>query len=70
MTPQVDWKVLVINVADPKAALVNSLADCEVHFPGQVARVREWFTWYKVRRGRGYRSAPRVVPPPRADDAA
>ena len=43
---EVDWKVLVINAADPKAALVNCLDDVEAHFPGQIARVREWFTWY------------------------
>ena len=49
---EVDWKVIVINVNDPKAALVNSLADCELHFPGQIARVREWFTWYKAVDGK------------------
>ena len=29
-------------------ALVHSLDDLEAHFPGQIARVREWFTWYKA----------------------
>lgn len=45
---EVDWKVVAINVCDPKAALVNCLADAETHFPGQVDRIREWFTWYKA----------------------
>ena len=45
---EVDWKVIVINAEDPKAALVNDLEDCERHFPGQIERVREWFMWYKA----------------------
>ena len=45
---EVDWKVVCVNAADPKAALINSLDDVETHFPGQIARVREWFTWYKA----------------------
>ena len=49
---EVDWKVVVINVADPKAALINSLADAEAHFPGEIARVKEWFTWYKAVDGK------------------
>ena len=49
---EVDWKVVVINVADPKAALLNSLADAEAHFPGEIARVKEWFTWYKAVDGK------------------
>ena len=43
---------MVINAADPRAALINSLADAEVHFPGQIARVREWFMWYKAIDGK------------------
>lgn len=49
---EVDWKVIVINAADPKASVINSLEDAEAHFPGQVARVREWFTWYKAVDGK------------------
>lgn len=45
---EVDWKVIVINAEDPKAALVNDLEDCERQFPGQIERVREWFMWYKA----------------------
>lgn len=45
---EIDWKVLAINTADPKAAMVSCLEDLETHFPGEVSRVREWFTWYKA----------------------
>ena len=45
---EVDWKVIVINVADPRAASVDSLEDVERVFPGEVDAVREWFTWYKA----------------------
>ena len=55
---EVDWKVIVINAADPKAALINSLEDAEAHFPGQIARVREWFMWYKAIDGKPVASLP------------
>lgn len=45
---EVDWKVLVINVADPLAERINSLEDCEELLPGQVSAVRDWFAWYKA----------------------
>lgn len=45
---EVDWKVVVINVADPKAALVNTMEDVNTHFPGEIDEIREWFTWYKA----------------------
>ena len=61
---EVDWKVLVVQAADPRAALIQSLDDVEKHFPGQIARVREWFTWYKAvdgaRRQRWHRHHRRV----------
>ena len=41
---EVDWKVIVINVADERAAQVNSLADVNKVFPGEVDAIREWFT--------------------------
>jgi len=44
---EVDWKMVVINVADPLADKINSLEDAEVQFPGEVGKIREWFTWYK-----------------------
>lgn len=45
---EVDWKVIGINTADPKAAGINCLADLEASFPGEVDSIREWFTWYKA----------------------
>ena len=45
---EVDWKVICINMADPLAAEIASLEDCERVLPGQVDAVREWFTWYKA----------------------
>ena len=49
---EVDWKVLVIQATDPRAEQIHSLDDVETHFPGQIARVREWFTWYKAVDGK------------------
>ena len=45
---EVDWKVVVINVADPLADKINTREDCEKHFPGEIDAIREWFTWYKA----------------------
>lgn len=30
---ELDWKVVAISIDDPKADLVNNVADCEKHFP-------------------------------------
>lgn len=38
---ELDWKVIAINTADPKAALVNDVADVEKHFPGQLQKIME-----------------------------
>jgi len=45
---EVDWKIVVINVADPLAPLMNTMADVEKHRPGEIDAIREWFTWYKA----------------------
>ena len=45
---EVDWKVIVINVADPLADKVNTKDDAELYFPGEIDAIREWFTWYKA----------------------
>ena len=45
---EVDWKVIVINVADPKAMLVNTKEDADKYFPGEIDAIRDWFTWYKA----------------------
>jgi len=44
---ELDWKVIGISTADPKAASIQTLADLEREFPGQVDRIRDWFRNYK-----------------------
>uniref|UniRef100_A0A383VCA3 inorganic diphosphatase n=1 Tax=Tetradesmus obliquus TaxID=3088 RepID=A0A383VCA3_TETOB len=45
---ELDWKVIAINSADPKAAAVNSLEDVEREFPGQLTAILEWFRNCKI----------------------
>ncbi|KOO30619.1 inorganic pyrophosphatase [Chrysochromulina tobinii] len=52
---EVDWKVIGLNMADPSAASINSLAELEAAMPGQIDEVREWFTWYKALDANGKR---------------
>jgi len=49
---ELDWKVIAINSADPKAANVNSLEDVEREFPGQLQKILEWFRDYKIPDGK------------------
>jgi len=44
---ELDWKVIGVSTADPKAKDVNSVADLEKAFPGQIDEIREWFRNYK-----------------------
>lgn len=37
---EVDWKVIGLNMADPSAASINSLAELEAAMPGQIDEVR------------------------------
>ena len=37
---EVDWKVIGLNMADPIAASINSLAELEAAMPGQIDEVR------------------------------
>jgi inorganic pyrophosphatase len=46
-----DWKVLVIDVADPLAGRVNDVEDVERCFPGLLDATRDWFRIYKVPDG-------------------
>lgn len=50
---ETDWKILAVNAADEKAALVNDIVDVEAHYPGIVGEVREWFRVYKTAEGKG-----------------
>ncbi|XP_024365057.1 soluble inorganic pyrophosphatase 6, chloroplastic [Physcomitrium patens] len=47
-----DWKVVVISVDDPKAHLVNNVADVEEHFPGTLTAIRDWFRDYQIPDGK------------------
>ena len=48
---ETDWKILVIDVKDPIAPFVNSVADVEKYRPGVTAAFYDWFQYYKVARG-------------------
>merc|ERR1712110_430104 len=45
---ETDWKVLAIDVTDPKANDINDVDDLEKHFPGLLRATYEWFKYYKV----------------------
>ncbi|KAL2608807.1 hypothetical protein R1flu_027380 [Riccia fluitans] len=49
---ELDWKVVGISVDDPKASLVNTMADVETHFPGTLTAIRDWFRDYKIPDGK------------------
>lgn len=40
---ETDWKVISIDINDPKANLVNDIADVDKHFPGLLKATIEWF---------------------------
>ena len=49
---ELDWKVVAISTADPRCELVNDVEDMEVHFPGTLSAIREWFRTYKTFDGK------------------
>eukprot|EP00088_Acartia_fossae_P035822 TRINITY_DN3693_c0_g1_i2.p1 TRINITY_DN3693_c0_g1~~TRINITY_DN3693_c0_g1_i2.p1 ORF type:complete len:382 (+),score=81.08 TRINITY_DN3693_c0_g1_i2:34-1179(+) len=49
---ETDWKILVIDVTDPKADKLNSLEDVEKEMPGFLNATREWFRIYKMPDGK------------------
>mmetsp|Transcript_13390 Transcript_13390/g.44103 ORF Transcript_13390/g.44103 Transcript_13390/m.44103 type:complete len:284 (+) Transcript_13390:1246-2097(+) len=49
---ELDWKVIAINVEDPKAGEINDVADVEKHFPGELEKIRVWFRDYKMPDGK------------------
>eukprot|EP01024_Parvocaulis_polyphysoides_P038873 TRINITY_DN35110_c0_g1_i1.p1 TRINITY_DN35110_c0_g1~~TRINITY_DN35110_c0_g1_i1.p1 ORF type:complete len:295 (-),score=35.40 TRINITY_DN35110_c0_g1_i1:350-1180(-) len=49
---ELDWKVIAINVDDPKAASVNDVEDVEREFPGELQKIMEWFRDYKIPDGK------------------
>jgi len=50
---ELDWKVVAIDVNDPKAADINDVEDVEAAFPGTLAKILEWFRDYKIPDGKG-----------------
>ncbi len=49
---ETDWKIIVIDINDPRAAEVNNIADVQKHFPGLLEATWEWFKLYKVPDGK------------------
>ena len=49
---ETDWKVVVVDVADPLAAHLHDIADVEAHCPGLLAATRAWFRDYKIPDGK------------------
>jgi len=45
---ETDWKILVIDTADPKADKVNSIEDAQREFPGAIDTVFEFLENYKT----------------------
>jgi len=45
---ETDWKILVIDVADPKADKIHNLEDVEREYPGAIATVFEFLQNYKT----------------------
>jgi len=49
---ELDWKVITINVNDPKADKVNNVDDIEREFPGELEKILIWFRDYKMPDGK------------------
>ncbi|XP_058072175.1 soluble inorganic pyrophosphatase 6, chloroplastic-like [Magnolia sinica] len=49
---ELDWKIVAISLDDPRASLVNDVADVEKHFPGTLTSIRDWFRDYKIPDGK------------------
>merc|ERR1712146_115102 len=49
---ELDWKVVAISSADPKADAINDVDDIEKEFPGTLDAIRTWFRDYKTPDGK------------------
>ena len=49
---ETDWKILVIDVADPLAPKMNDISDIEKHMPGFLKATVNWFRIYKIPAGK------------------
>ncbi|KAI8997096.1 armadillo-type protein [Pilobolus umbonatus] len=53
---ETDWKVVAIDVNDPKASIMNDIKDVELNCPGLLDATRDWFKIYKVPDGKPFNS--------------
>lgn len=49
---ETDWKIITIDINDPKAGQVNDIGDVESAFPGLLRATFEWFKIYKIPDGK------------------
>merc|ERR1711916_215024 len=50
---ETDWKILVIDVNDPKAAQINNADDLEKAYPGAIEKTFTFLRYYKIPAGSG-----------------
>ncbi|XP_012276544.1 inorganic pyrophosphatase [Orussus abietinus] len=49
---ETDWKIIAVDINDPLAEQMNSVADVEKHYPGLMKATIEWFKIYKIPDGK------------------
>jgi len=49
---ETDWKIIAINVFDPKAYFINGPDELEVQKPGVIHTIRDFFINYKIPDGK------------------
>lgn len=49
---ETDWKIFVVDLADPLAAVLNDITDLDEHCPGLIDATRQWFKCYKIPDGK------------------
>jgi len=50
---ETDWKILTINILDPKAPFIHGPDDLKLHKAGVIETIRDFFINYKVPDGKG-----------------
>lgn len=53
---ETDWKVVAINILDPRADQINTLKDVKRLKPGVLTRFKEWLRMYKTAEGKAQNS--------------
>lgn len=49
---ETDWKIFVVDLADPLAEKLNDISDLDLHCPGLIDATRQWFKCYKIPDGK------------------